>query len=188
MLDYISDSAMLPDEYHNTMTVYFGDLLDTKGGIDWTTPPWDWSAIAYDQEQYQRCCNKIELAYYDREIGVLPPSRWRRHFLKLIYEIMPVLKPLYKLYAKDDTIFLADSDTYAKYRTMFSDFPASQLNHNQDYASNATDHQSETVTTGNIMDMLEKIRNGEYVDLDIILVQHLEPCFSPLYTVNVNNY
>ena len=101
---------------------------------------------------------------------------------------MPTLRPLYALTDKNPDIILSDNDTWHKMRTVFSDFPATQLAENQDYASNATDNQYETVTNGNFMDKIERIRNGEYVDIDVLLLDHLEPCFSPLWTININNY
>lgn len=175
------------DDFHAVTTITLGELL-TEGGIDWTQPEWSWRDDAYNEAQYTRCCRKIENRYYDREIGVLPAGRWRRHFMRLINEFMPILKPLYELADGNPGIFLTDADTWHKMRTVFSDFPATQLTENQDYASNATDNQYETVTNGNFMDKINSIRRGEYVDIDVLLLEHLEECFSPLWTVNLNNY
>lgn len=176
------------DEFHGVMTYTFGELLDVPGGVDWDNAAWSWRDVAYDDTQYTRCCRKIENRFYDRELGVMPPSRWRRHFIRLIQEIMPTLRPLYALADKNPDIILSDSDTWHKMRSVFSDFPATQLTENQDYASNATDNQYETVTNGNFMDKIERIRNGDYVDIDVLLLDHLESCFSPLWTININNY
>ena len=175
------------DDFHAVTTITLGELL-TDGGIDWTQPEWSWRDDAYNDAQYTRCCTKIENRYYDREIGVLPAGRWRRHFMRLISEFMPILKPLYELADGNPGMFLTDADTWHKMRTVFSDFPATQLTENQDYASNATDNQYETVTNGNFMDKISSIRRGEYVDIDVLLLEHLEECFSPLWTVNLNNY
>lgn len=174
-------------DYHAVTTITLGELL-VPGGIDWTTPQWSWRDDAYDDAQYSRCCAKIENRYYDRELGVMPPGRWRRHLLRLIAEIMPVLKPLYELASGNPGIFMTDADTWHKTRTVFSDFPATQLAAGQDYASNATDMEYETVTNGNYMDKLKAIRQGDYVDVDVLLLEHLDACFSPLWTVNINNY
>lgn len=176
----------VPD-YHAVTTITLGELL-VAGGIDWTTPQWSWRDDAYNGTQYSRCCAKIENRYYDREIGVMPPGRWRRHLLRLIAEIMPVLKPLYELANGNPGIFMTDADTWHKTRTVFSDFPATQLVTLQDYASNATDMEYETVTNGNYMDKVKAIRQGDYVDIDVVLLEHLDTCFSPLWTVNINNY
>lgn len=175
------------DDYHAVVTITFGELL-TSGGVDWTQPQWSWRDDAYNDAQYERCCKKIENRYYDRELGVMPPGRWRRHFLRLISEIMPVLKPLYELAAGNPGIFMSDADTWHKTRTVFSDFPVTQLATGQDYASNATDMEYETVTNGNYMDKVKAIRQGDYVDIDVLLLEHINACFSPLWTVNINNY
>lgn len=175
------------DDFHAITTITLGELL-TGGGVDWTQPEWSWRDDAYNDAQYARCCRKIENRYYDRELGVMPPSRWRRHLMRLISEFMPVLKPLYKLADGNSGMFLADADTWHKMRTVFSDFPATQLQTDQDYASNATDTQYETIVNGNYMDKIKAIRQGDYVDIDVLLLEHLEECFSPLWTVNINNY
>lgn len=175
------------NEYHQVMSITLGELL-APGGIDWTSDEWSWRESAYDDAQYARCCRKIENRYYDREIGVLPAGRWKRHLLRLIEEIMPALKPLYAAVDGNSGVMLSDSDTWHKMRTVFSDFPATQLAENQDYASNATDNQYETVVNGNFMDKIAHIKQGDYVDIDVLLLDHLEKCFSPLWTVNLNNY
>ena len=176
------------DDFHGVMTYTFGELLDVPGGVDWNNAAWSWRDIAYDDTQYMRCCKKIENRFYDRELGVLPASRWKRHFLRLIAEIMPTLKPLYAAVDGNSGVMLSDMDTWHKMRTVFSDFPATQLAENQDYASNATDNQYETIANGDFMDKVNRIRNGDYVDIDVLLLEHLETCFSPLWTVNINNY
>lgn len=175
------------DEHHQVMTITLGELL-VPGGIDWTSNEWSWRESAYDDTQYTRCCRKIENRYYDREIGVLPASRWKRQFLRLIDEIMPALKPLYAAVDGNTGVMLTDMDTWHKMRTVFSEFPATQLAENQDYASNATDNQYETINNGNFMDKIAHIKQGDYVDIDVLLLDHLEECFSPLWTVNLNNY
>ena len=175
------------DDFHAVATITLGELL-TGGGVDWTQPEWSWRDDAYNDAQYARCCRKIENRYYDRELGVMPPSRWRRHLMRLINEFMPVLKPLYELADGNSGMFLTDTDTWHKMRTVFSDFPATQLQTDQDYASNATDTQYETITNGNFIDKIKAIRQGDYVDIDVLLLEHLEECFSPLWTVNINNY
>ena len=108
--------------------------------------------------------------------------------MRLIQEIMPVLRPLYALVDTNPDIILSDSDVWHKMRTVYSDFPATQLAENQDYASNATDNQYETIANGDFMDKVNRIRNGDYVDIDVMLLEHLEACFSPLWTININNY
>lgn len=175
------------DDYHAVTTITLGELL-TEGGVDWTQPQWSWRDDAYNNAQYARCCRKIENRYYDRELGVMPPSRWRRHLMRLITEFMPVLKPLYDLADGNPGMFLTDGNTWHKMRTVLSDFPATQLQPNQDYASNATDTQYETIINGNFIDKVKAIRQGDYVDIDVLLLEHLDECFSPLWTTGINNY
>ena len=176
------------DDFHGVMTYTFGELLDVPGGVDWNNVAWSWRDVAYDDTQYVRCCKKIENRFYDRELGVMPVSRWKRHFLRLINEIMPILKPLYAAVDGNSGVMLSDMDTWHKMRTVFSDFPATQLAETQDYASNATDNQYETITNGDFMGKASRVRSGDYVDIDVILLEHLETCFSPLWTININNY
>lgn len=176
------------DEFHTAINITFGELLDTRNGVDWTDPKWSWRDAAYDDEQYRRCCRKIENRYYDRTLGVLPMSRWLRHFHRIIDETMPMLKPLYKAIDENNGAILTSSDTYSKHRSVFSDFPATQLTEAQDYASNATDHQSETIVNGDYMEKAQRIINGEYVDVDIILLDKLDECFSCVITTNINCY
>lgn len=191
MTPYDTIPAYEPSEpcadFHAVATITLGELL-TDGGVDWVQPEWSWRDDAYNDAQYARCCRKIENRYYDRELGVMPPSRWRRHLMRLISEFMPVLKPLYELANGNPGMFLSDTDTWHKMRAVFSDFPATQLQTGQDYASNATDTQYETVVNGNFIDKVKAIRQGDYVDIDVLLLEHLEECFSPLWTVNINNY
>lgn len=101
---------------------------------------------------------------------------------------MPMLKPLYKAIDENNGAILTSSDTYSKHRSVFSDFPATQLAEAQDYASNATDHQSETIVNGDYMEKAQRIINGEYVDVDIILLDKLDECFSCIITTNINCY
>ena len=96
------------DDFHGVMTYTFGELLDIPGGVDWDNTAWSWRNVAYDDTQYVRCCKKIENRFYDRELGVLPASRWKRHFLRLIDEIMPTLKPLYAAVDGNSGIMLSD--------------------------------------------------------------------------------
>lgn len=173
-----------PNVFHNPLSITFGELIE-DGEVDWNDEFWTWDF--YDREQYQRVNNLIENHFYDREIGCLPVSRWHRHFIRLINEIMPTLKPLYEIADKNKSIFLSDSDVYSKSRDVFSDFPATQLVENQDYASNATDHENEILNNGNFMDNLKKIED-EYISLDMVIIRRLESCFSSIITVNMNAF
>lgn len=175
-------SEPTPDP-HAVVSVTLGELI-YDGWVDWNADEWKWDA--YNDEQYTRVCNKIENHYFDREIGILPPGLWKRRYINKMNEIMPKYKYLYQ--ALDDGVnILQDSDVYHKSRNVYSDFPATQIKADtQDYASNATDNEYETVTLGNYLDAAQKVKN--YDDVDLMIINDLEPLFSCFYTVNVNGY
>ena len=188
-IDYIGDDeryeqSELRPEWYNNITITYGELLEA-GLIDWESDNWKWDY--FDEEQYKRVCTKIDNHYYDREIGVLPPERWQRHFLRIINEIMPSLKPLYKALKNNPDIVLSESNRYFKNRNVFSDLPATQLSPEQDYASTATDNEGEEVTNGDFIEKAIQIQD-EYTDLDMIIINKLDTCFSSILTSHLNNY
>lgn len=175
-------SEQRPD-FHAVISITLGELINS-GMIDWDAADWKWDY--YDEEQYTRVCKKIEDHYWDREIGILPPGLWKRRYLNKMNEIMPKYKYAYNLIERGVDI-LQNSDTYYKGRNVYSDFPATQLKtDNQDYASNANDSENETVSYGNFLDTMAKLK--DYNDVDVMIVEELEPLFSCLYTVNINSY
>lgn len=175
---------MLTPEYHDAISISLGELLES-GELDWNNPSWQWDK--YDDVQYARVCEKINNRYYSRNIGVLPASRWKRELLRKINETMPKLKPLYAALEKNSDIIMSDSDTYGKTRSVFSDLPATQIQDNADYASNATDNQFETIVNGPYLNKAAQIAH-EYDDIDVILLDAIQSCFSCLLTTNLNNY
>jgi hypothetical protein len=181
--DYIP-SDVGEDDFYNQSTITFGELLEigSNGGIDWTAPEWIWNA--YDDAQRDRVNILLDNHYYDREIGVLPPNRWRRHFIRKLNESMSNLLPYYRALETNPDLPLSESDVYDKGRTVFSDFPATQLSESEDYASNATDRQSETVSNGDFNAKL----HGNIMSVDMLLVESVDSCFSSLYTVSISAY
>lgn len=168
-------------DFHAVVTVTLGELIE-GGWVDWTEESWHWNA--YDDEQYTRLCRKINEHYWDREIGILPPLSWKREMLRKLNEIMPKYSAIYK--ALDNGVDLFQTgDQYAKNRTVFSDFPATQLKtENQDYASNATDYEAETISTGDYLEKIEQLK--EYNDVDLMIINDLDVMFTSLFTVNLN--
>ena len=67
---------------------------------------------------------------------------------------------------------------------MFSDFPQTRLSGNEDYAANGTDHQYERIRDGTILELSERLKS--YEDVDLQIVNELEPLFSCLFTLNIN--
>lgn len=171
-------------EYHDVISISLGELLE-NGDIDWTREDCHWDA--YSDEQYDRVCEKINNRYYTRNIACLPFNRWKRELLRKINETMPKLKPLYNALEKNSEILLNDTDTYGKNRNIYSDLPATQLQENADYASNATDTQFETIVNGNYLEKVAQITT-QYNDIDVILLDSIQSCFSCILTTNLNNY
>lgn len=171
-------SAPTP-EFHAVISISLGELVEA-GFIDWTDDSWHWDA--YDDAQYARLNTKIENHYWDREIGVLPPGSWKREFIRKMNEIMPKYKLAYQ--AADNASLMRVGDDYGKSRTIGSNFPATQLKPNQDYASDANDNEYENVREGDYLDRIERLK--AYDDIDLQIIDQLETMFSCLMTVNMN--
>lgn len=177
------DMSDAPRDFHAVVTVTLGELIADKW-VDWTDPSWHWDS--YNDEQYTRVCDKFNNHFWDREIGVLPPGSWKREVLRKFNEIMPKYKMVYQA-LENGVDILQDSDTYGKNRNVFSDFPATQIApQNQDYASNATDNQFETIVQGNFLDKMEKIK--DYNDIDLMIINDMDSLFSCFYSVSLNIY
>lgn len=168
-------------DWHAVATIQLGELMEC-GFVDFDDPSWKWDA--YDDAQYARVCEKIANRYFYREIGVLPPGRWKREYLRKMNEIMPKYKPLYGA-LDDGADILQASDHYGKSRDVFSEFPATMLGDNQDYASNGRDREFEDVMQGDWIEKAKLIRE-EYNDVDVMILDELESLFSCLLTVNAN--
>lgn len=167
-------------DFHAVMTVTLGELV-TDGWIDWTKDIWKWDA--YDEDQRERLNNKIEARYWTREIGILPPGEWRRRFIGRLNEIMPKYSLLYDK-IKEGIDIWQDSDEYHKERNVTSSYPQTIISGEQDYASGAGDTEYETIRDGNMLDKLKQFQ--EYEDVDVMILNDLDPLFSSLVTVNVN--
>lgn len=173
-------------QYHSPVTITLGELVE-GGFVDLTAAEWQWDF--FDEAQRDRVNEKILNRFWYREIGCLPPSRWKREFLRVINETMPKLKPLYQ-YIADGGNLLADSDEYGKGRTIYSEFPQTSIGgqiDNQDYASNGTDKEYETIRTGNYLDQALRVQN-EYNDIDVMLLDALKVTFSSLISLNMNGW
>lgn len=183
---YEGDSSwelMETDDFHATQTITLGELLHDNV-IVWDMPELKWDA--YNDQQFWRVTEKIQEHYWDRELGVLPVRSWMREYRRKMNEIMPKLKPAYAALESEDFNFMQNSDTYGKGRTVGSSFPATQLRPNQDYASGASDNESETVSEGNYYDSVARLQ--DYDDLDYQLVKHVDSLFSSIWTANVNGW
>lgn len=172
------------NDWHAVYSIQLGELIEC-GFVDFSAD--DWQFDAYSDEQHNRLVSKIVERYRYREISVLPPLRWKQAFLRKVNEVMPKYKPLYaKLEAGQD--ITAEYDEYGGNRAVYSDFPATLLNtENQDYASNATDSMREIIRSGDWVDKANQIKN-EYNDVDVMILDELRTLFSPLLTVNMNGW
>ena len=82
---------------------------------------------------------------------------------------------------------LGATSEYYKSRNIYSDFPQTQLNGtNGDYASSGNDMEFERLRQMDILDLAERLRS--YDDVDVLIIEEIEPLFSCLLTVNVNAY
>ena len=155
---------------------------DDEGNV---TPDPDWAWDYFTPEQYKRVCDKFLNHYYYREAGVFPPFRWQLVYRRAFNELMPKYKPLYERIEEGLNPF-QESGEYTKSRDIFSDFPATMLTGNSDYASTGNDREQEIVREGNVTDALNRYAK-EYQDVDIMLIEETgAQLFSSLMTASVN--
>lgn len=171
-------------DFHSVVSISLGELFE-NGLFDWEHDEslrWD----SYSPEQYARVCSKILDRYYFRDIGIIPYGKWRKAYTRVMNEIMPKYKYLYKA-LEDGANILAERDVFHKGRDIFSDFPATMLGDNQDYASTGTDRESEEISIGDFIEQAKRVRN-DYQDVDVLILDELEKLFSPLLTVSINGF
>lgn len=179
----LNSATGYPTDYHAVMSISLGELIEA-GVVDFNSPDWQWDY--YDAAQRDRLNKKITDRFYFREIGIIPVGRWKREFIRKMNEIMPKYKPLYKALEEGANI-LTDEDEWAKSRDIYSEFPATMLGDNQDYASNGRDRQSERQKIGPFVDASERIAN-RYNDVDVLILNDMDSMFSSLLTVSMNGY
>lgn len=167
-------------EFYTPISVCVGDLY-TDGWFDLTEESWDFPK--YSEEQHARLCEKILNHFWDRDIGVLPPGLWKRKFLEKLREIMPKYIPMYALLAEYPNLFNAGTEYY-KARTIYSDFPQTQLGGNEDYASTGNDIEYEKIKQTSILELQDALKR--YKDVDEMILDELEELFSCLISVSIN--
>ena len=181
LIEKFVECENIPD-YHSVYSIQLCELIN-DGWIDFSDESWDFDS--YDEEQRNRHWKKFENRFYWREIGILPPKRWKMDLLRKLNEIMPKYKAAFK--ALDQGVDpLQNYSEFGKSRNVFSDFPQTMLGNNQDYASNATDKEYEHIYYGNWMDTMAKLKT--YDDVDVMILKELETFFSAMFTVNINGY
>lgn len=172
------------DQWNAVYTITIGELLDA-GVFDWSMPELDWSDAAYNPEQYKRVCNYFIERFYYREISIEPFAEWARMLKrKLVYELMPKYKHLYKR-VEDGISPLAQTGEYHKRRNVHSDYPQTLLSENSDYLTSGDDLEYETIREGDLTEMLQQFAES-YHNVDEMLLDELESMFVCMYTTNVN--
>ena len=184
MIDYF-DYAPLDEHprYDSITSVTLGELID-DGYIDWDDGTWEFPK--YNDEQDARLKQKIVEHYRYRDIALIPVKMWKDEFLRTLREIMPKYIYLYGLLDGSPELIGASSEYY-KSRNIYSDFPQTQLNgNNADYASTGNDMEFERIRQESIMDIAERLKN--YDDVDLLIVNELEPLFSCILSMNLNAF
>lgn len=182
--DFDYEDACNHPDFHSVVSIQLCELIE-EGWFDLTKPDWDFGP-KYSDEQHKQLCKKITDHFFMREIAIIPPGLWKREFLRRMNEIMPKYIPLYRLLAEEPEAFGASSEYY-KSRNIYSDFPQTQLNgNNGDYASSGNDMEFQRVRQMDILELAERLK--EYKDVDLMIIEEVEPLFSCLYTVNVNAF
>ena len=169
-------------EYHGTFTISLMQLLSDEEYAIYFRDKWA-AFDAYDYEQRERLYKKFRGRFDYREIGLLPVRRWTERLFAKLDEVMPKYKPLYQAIADGATTLNAGSE-YHKRRDVHSEFPQTMLaSENQDYASSGTDLEYETVRDYGLLDVGERI--GSYNDVDVMVLNELEPLFVVLKSITL---
>ena len=177
------DSGMDFRDPHAVVSVMLCELAE-GGFFDLTREDWDFGP-KYSAEQHKNLCEKITAHFWFREISLVPPGIWKREFLRKMNEIMPKYMAWYKTI--DDGIILGTESEYYKSRNIYSDFPQTSLQgNNQDYASTGNDLEYERIKQLDPLVLGDRIKT--YNDVDLAIINEIETLFSCLFTVNVNGF
>lgn len=171
-------------QWNAVYTVQIGELIDA-GVFDWENELLNWSAAAYDADQYARVCTYFVERFYYREISIEPFREWARTLRrKLVYELMPKYRPLYERIAEGLNI-LSESNEYYKERTIDSAYPQTLLSGNSDYITSGRDEEFERIKEGPAVDMMLDYAE-KFKSVDEMLLDSLESMFISLYTADFN--
>ena len=173
---------LIDRDHHAVLTLTVFELED-DGIIDYSSSAFDFDS--FDDEQRNRIWQKFSARYAFREIGIIPYARWHKRLIGKLNEIMPKYKWAYQ-YLKDGYPPLAIASEFNKSRSIDSDFPQTMLQGNEDYASFGRDFEHEKIMQGDFLEKLSQLKRSS--DIDILILNELEPLFSSLVTVNMNAY
>lgn len=169
-------------DFHSVATIQLCELYDC-GWFDLTDDSWNFPK--YNNAQHERLCAKILEHYYYRELALTPPGVWKREFLRKMNEIMPKYIVLYKAIDEAPQLIGAKSE-YFKSRNIYSEFPQTMLSGNSDYASSGNDNEYERIYQLDILDLAERIRS--YDDVDLMIIEDIESLFSCFFTIGINAF
>lgn len=166
-------------KYWSALSITLGELMDAEV----VTQEWFVTFDAFSTEQAETLWSKFVGRFQFREIGILPPARWKLRVIAKLNEIMPKYKPLYQAIA-DGITTITEDDEWHKSRDVFSSFPQTALGGaNEDYASTGTDREYETVRNYGLLDVGERI--GTYNDVDTMILNELEPLFMVIRSTSI---
>lgn len=169
-------------EYHGAFTITVMQLLEDEGYAAYFAQKWA-TFDAYDEEQRARLLRKFRGRFDYKEIGLLPVRRWTERLFAKLDEVMPKYKPLYQAIA-DGATTLNAGDEWHKRRDVYSSFPQTKFaSDNQDYATSGNDLEYETVRDYGLLDVGERI--GSYNDVDVMVLNELEPLFVALKSMTL---
>lgn len=172
------------DRWNAVYTIQLGELIEA-GLFDWSNDMLDWKDAAYDNEQYERVCKYFNERFYFREISIEPFKEWamRLHY-KLVYELMPKYKPLYKRELEGINP-LAGSNEYYKNRTIESAYPETLLSENADYITDGRDEEYQRIKEADYSEALTNYAM-KVKSIDNLMLDELESMFICMYTANIN--
>ncbi len=158
------------DSRYDYMTITLGEWHEL--GFYKPLDDESWRFDAYDDAQYERLCVKFLNRFYDREVSITVPNRWKRAYLRKLNEIMPKYKLLYARVEQGVNPF-QDSRDREKSRDIFSDFPETMLSGNSDYASTGNDREADTMHEGSAIDKAAEFARA-WEDVDVMILDELK--------------
>ena len=170
-------------DFRGQYSVMLGQLAE-ENYFQWDDGTWDFPK--YSDEQDAQLKAKIIDHFYLRELALMPLGAWKHEFLRKMRETMPKYIPMYELLDKSPQLLGAYSDYY-KSRNIYSDFPQSGLNgQNGDYASTGNDMEYERIRQMDILDLAERLKS--YDDVDLMIINEMDTLFCSLLTQNLNAF
>lgn len=172
------------NRFNAVLTIQLGELIENKV-FDWENDNLRWYSAAYNDEQYNRICKYFIERFYYREISIEPFEEWARVLKrKIIYELMPKYRELYKRFDEEINP-LSKENEYYKNRTIESAYPETLLSENSDYITDGKDEENQRIKEGDFIDTtLKYAKHFKYIDE--LFLDDLESMFVSMYSLNIN--